>query len=160
MYNLVKIFLVCCLLAGCAASGKQTISTSSKVAADKIIAMNIDSGGPWMKEIEIRLKQSGFRVLRAASVNEAIEVNGEKIIKYNEASTRYYLKIDARADTDIMSRCFGGGYMFDYIYADLIDLNSNETIAAIQGRGYSEDCPPLSGTIYSDISNMIVQSWK
>ena len=74
MYNLVKIFLVCCLLAGCAASGKQTISTASKVAADKIIAMNIDSGGPWMKEIEIRLKQSGFRVLRAASVNEAIEV--------------------------------------------------------------------------------------
>ena len=68
--------------------------------------------------------------------------------------------IDALAAVDWAHRCFGGGYTFDYINADLIDLASNQTIASIEGRGYSEGCPPMSGTIYGDITKMIVDSWE
>ena len=113
-----------------------------------------------MRKIERGLKKAGFKVLRSSSVNEAIEVSGKKIIKYNEASTRYFLRVDAQAPTSIAHRCMGGGYMFDYYYADLIDLQSNETVASIESRGWSEGCPPLSGKIFTNTTKMVVNSWE
>ena len=148
------------IVSGCVAVGNQTLEVEEKIKASKVVAVNINSGGPWMREIERRLKKEGFKVLRAASINEAIEVSGKKLIKYNEASTRYFLRVDARAPTDFMNRCFGGGFNFDYFYADLIDLQSNQTIASIESRGYSEGCQPLAGKIYTNTTLMVVNSWE
>ena len=57
-----------------------TLEVENKITQEKVIALNANSGGPWMREIERRLKKQGFRVLRAASVNEAIEVSGKKLL--------------------------------------------------------------------------------
>ena len=160
MKKIFKIIVLGLLLFGCVAVGNQTLEVENKITQEKVIALNANSGGPWMREIERRLKKQGFRVLRAASVNEAIEVSGKKLIKYNEASTRYFLRIDAEAPTGAMYRCFGGGYNFDYFYADLIDLQTNETIASIESRGYSEGCQPLAGKIYTNTTLMVVNSWQ
>ena len=160
MKKFLGILVLGLLVTSCVATGTQTLSVDEKINAPKIIALNVTGGGPWMREIEKRLKKSGFKVLRAASVNEAIEVEGKKIIRYNEASTRYFLLIDAYADVSWAHRCFGDGYEFDYINADLIDLSTNETIASMEGRGFSEKCPPMSGTIFTDINQMIADSWK
>ncbi len=160
MKKLLGILVLGLFISSCVATGKQTLSVDEKISAPKIIALNVYDGGPWMREIEKRLKQAGFTVLRSESINEAIEVEGNKVIKYNEATTRYFLLVDALAPVDFAHRCFGGGYNFDYINADLIDLRSNQTIASIEGRGYSENCPPMSGTIYGDITKMIDESWE
>lgn len=160
MSKILKILILSFMLSGCVAVGNQTLEVENKISQSKVIAVNVNTGGPWMREIERRLKKQGFKVLRAASVNEAIEVSGKKLIKYNEASTRYFLRIDAAAPTDAMRRCFGGGYNFDYFYADLIDLESNETIASIESRGYSEGCQPLAGKIFTNTSLMVVNSWN
>ena len=69
-------------------------------------------------------------------------------------------KVDAQAPTSIAHRCMGGGYMFDYYYADLIDLQLNETVASIESRGWSEGCPPLSGKIFTNTTKMVVNSWE
>ena len=160
MKKAILILVLGLFITSCVATGKQTLSVDEKVSAPKIIALNVYDGGPWMREIEKRLKHAGFTVLRSESINEAIEVEGNKVIKYNEATTRYFLLVDALAPVNWAHRCFGGGYNFDFINADLIDLHSNQTIASIEGRGYSENCPPMSGTIYGDITKMIVESWK
>ena len=160
MKKLLGILVLGLFISSCVATGKQTLSVDEKISAPKIIALNVYDGGPWMREIEKRLKQAGFTVLRSESINEAIEVEGNKVIKYNEATTRYFLLVDALAPVNFAHRCFGGGYNFDYINADLIDLRSNQTIASIEGRGYSENCPPMSGTIYGDITKMIDESWE
>ena len=160
MSKIFKILILSLLLTGCVAVGKQTLEVENKISDAKVIALNVNTGGPWMREIERRLKKQGFKVLWAASVNEAIEVSGKKMIKYNEASTRYFLRIDADAPTGAMYRCFGGGFNFDYFYADLIDLQSNETIASIESRGYSEGCQPLAGKIYTNTTLMVVNSWN
>ena len=154
------LFFLMIIVSGCVAVGNQTLEIENKITEPKIIAVNINSGGPWMREIERRLKKQGFKVLRASSVNEAIEVSGKKLIKYNEASTRYFLRVDAQAPTSAYYRCFGGGYNFDYFYADLIDLQSNETVASIESRGYSEGCQPLAGKIYTNTTLMVVNSWE
>ena len=117
MKKFLGILVLGLLVASCAAIGEQTLEIKNKITEPKIIALNVNSGGPWMREIERRLQKSGFQVLRAASVNEAIEVSVKKIIKYNEASTRYFLEIDAQAPTSAYYRCFGGGFNFDYICA-------------------------------------------
>ena len=160
MYKTLQTILLALFISGCVAVGNQTLEIEEKISEQKVIAVNINSGGPWMREIERRLKKSGFRVLRASSINDAIEVSGKKIIKYNEASSRYFLRVDAQAPTSLMYRCFGGGYNFDYIHADLIDLQSNETLASIESRGYSEGCQPLAGKIYTNITKMVVNSWQ
>ena len=160
MLKILKLLIFSFILTGCVAVGNQTLEVENKISQAKVIAVNVNTGGPWMREIERRLKKQGFKVLRAASVNEAIEVSGKKLIKYNEASTRYFLRVDATAPTDAMRRCFGGGYNFDYFYADLIDLESNETIASIESRGYSEGCPPLSGKIFTNTTLMVLNSWN
>ena len=154
------LFFLMIIVSGCIAVGNQTLEIENKITEPKIIAVNVNSGGPWMREIERRLKKQGFKVLRASSVNEAIEVSGKKLIKYNEASTRYFLRVDAQAPTSAYYRCFGGGYNFDYFYADLIDLQSNETVASIESRGYSEGCQPLAGKIYTNTTLMVVNSWE
>ena len=160
MSKIFKVLILSLLLTGCVAVGNQTLEVENKISDAKVIALNVNTGGPWMREIERRLKKQGFKVLRAASVNEAIEVSGKKMIKYNEASTRYFLRIDADAPTGAMYRCFGGGFNFDYFYADLIDLQSNETIASIESRGYSEGCQPLAGKSYTNTTLMVVNSWN
>jgi hypothetical protein len=160
MSKIFKILILSFILTGCVAVGNQTLEVENKISQAKVIAVNVNTGGPWMREIERRLKKEGFKVLRAASINEAIEVSGKKLIKYNEASTRYFLRVDAAAPTDAMRRCFGGGYNFDYFYADLIDLESNETIASIESRGYSEGCQPLAGKIFTNTTLMVVNSWN
>ena len=160
MSKIFKILILSFILTGCVAVGNQTLEVENKISQAKVIAVNVNTGGPWMREIERRLKKQGFKVLRAASVNEAIVVSGKKLIKYNEASTRYFLRVDAAAPTDAMRRCIGGGYNFDYFYADLIDLESNETIASIESRGYSEGCQPLAGKIFTNTTLMVVNSWN
>ena len=132
MKKLLGILVLGLFISSCVATGKQTLSVDEKISAPKIIALNVYDGGPWMREIEKRLKQAGFTVLRSESINEAIEVEGNKVIKYNEATTRYFLLVDALAPVDFAHRCFGGGYNFDYINADLIDLRSNQTIAQLK----------------------------
>ena len=161
MKKLLGVLVLGLLVASCVAIEDQTLEIKNKITEPKIIALNVNSGGPWMREIERRLQRSGFQVLRAASVNEAIEVSGKKIIKYNEAATRYYLNIDADAGVNLAEgRCFGGGFNFGYIYADLVDLQTNQTIAFIESGGYSEKCPPLSGKIFTNITKMIVETWE
>ena len=158
--KLLSIIVLGSFLTGCVAVGNQTLEIENKISDPKVVAVNVNTGGPWMREIERRLKKAGFKVLRSGSVNEAIEVSGKKIIKYNEASTRYFLRIDAQAPTTFAYRCFGGGFNFDYFYADLIDIQSNETVASIESRGYSEGCQPLAGKIYTNTTKMVVSSWE
>jgi len=67
--------------------------------------------------------------------------------------------IDGYAPYDWTNRCFAGGYKFDHISTDLVDTVTNETILNINGSGFSENCPPMSGTIFSDIANAIDAAW-
>ena len=80
MLKNLRILALGLILTSCVAVGNVTLEVEDKIDAPKIIALNVTDGGPWMREIEVRLKKEGFRVLRAAGVNEAIEVDGQKII--------------------------------------------------------------------------------
>lgn len=42
-------------------------------------------------------------------------------------------------------------YNFDYINIELIDIESDGTVMHYSNSGFSENCQPLSGTIFSDV---------
>ena len=150
------LFLI--VLSSCIAIGEQTLRVQNKIVAPKEISINLNSG-PWMGEIERRLQAEGFKVIITSSSGQTTVTNKDKQFKYNQATAQYFLQINASARTDFMARCFGGGYNFDYIYANLIDIQTQETIASIQSRGFSEGCPPLEGAIYTNIAKMVSDSW-
>lgn len=141
------------------ATGRVVQLSDGEITSPKLIALDAP-GVPWVIEIQNRLKQKGFKVLRwssRTSVSERTRPN--RVEHYNEAEARYVLVIDGYAPYDWANRCFGGGYRFSHISADLVDVLTNETILNINGSSYSENCPPLSGTIFEDITNAVSSSW-
>lgn len=144
----------------CASTKTIDVIKEGKVSAPKVVAMS-GSRGPWVYQIEKRLRDKGFQIKRWASQNQTIENrDGENTYIYNEATAQHVLMIDGYAENNSMQRCYGGGYMFAYINAELIDVKNNETIFHYSNSGYSEDCPPLSGTIFTDIANLVDNAWK
>ena len=155
------IWLICFsfLLFGCASTKNVDIDPSVKAQGQRIVAINSDRS-PWVYEIEKRLKQQRFKVLRSASTQVTIEKQSDsKTGVYNEATARYVLNLNGYAPNGSMTRCYGGGYNFQYIDAELVDVVSNQTIFHYSNSGYSENCPPMSGTIFSDITNLVVGAW-
>ena len=136
-----------------------TVMVPQKIEGAKVIAMDAPAA-PWVAPIELRLRQKGFKVLRWASQRQVQEQAGEtRLETYNEASTRYVLVIRGRAYMDQMNRCFGGGFKFDFINAELVDSRTNETLVTYSGSGYSEDCPPASGNIFENVSAVVLNAW-
>lgn len=152
--------LMALMLSGCASSGRVIQIADVKVEGPKVIALDAPSA-PWVIEIQNRLKQKGFRVLRWSSRARVTEkASEERLESFNRAEARYVLVIDGYAPYDMANRCFGGGYRFSHISTDLVDALKNETILNVNGSGYSENCPPMSGTIFSDIADAVDAAWK
>jgi hypothetical protein len=155
-----SIALVAIVLAqGCAANKTMDVMTDEKITAPKVVAMS-GSRGAWVYEIEKRLKASGFEIKRWASQNSSMgQVSDTKTDIYRESSTRFVLHIDGYAPNTKMERCYGGGYKFSHINVELIDVSKNETVFHYSNSGYSENCPPMSGTIFGDIVQMANSAW-
>ena len=157
MKKLLAIIVLGLMLVGCA-TGNQTIKVENKILAPKIIAIDANAG-PWMGEIIKRIKNAGFKVIMGAIAGERTNINKDNEFKSKEAKTQYILYVNASAPTDFMNRCMFGGYNFSYIFADLIDTNTGETIASIESKGHSEGCAPLEGSIFKNITKMVSESW-
>jgi len=156
-FSIVALLLVA---SGCVSTRSLDIIVKDKFTGPKVIAMN-GSRAPWVYEIEKRLREKGFEIKRMVSQKMAIEkVSEDKTEAYNEASARFVLNINGYAPNSSMTRCFGGGYKFDYINAELIDVKTNKTVLHYSNSGYSENCPPLSGTIFTDITDAVAQVWQ
>jgi len=158
----VKLFTLCVVvlcLFGCAHTAKD-VMLDQRIKAPKVIAM-AGSHAPWVYEIQKRLKKKGFKIKRMASQNVAIQKSSDtKTEIYNEASARFILRVDGSAPDGAMFRCFAGGWKFNYINVELIDVQTNEAVLHYSSSGYSENCPPLSGHIFTDIEEMVVNAWE
>lgn len=155
----IFIFAISLVLAGCASTKNVDIVATEKAQGDRIVAIN-SARSPWVYEIEKRLKQKGFTVLRSASQQVTIEKQTNSTTGiYNEATTRYVLNLNGFAPNNTMTRCYGGGYDFEYIDAELIDVKNNQTMFHYSNSGFSENCPPMSGTIFTDITNLVENAW-
>lgn len=158
----MRIMILLCFIffiSGCASTKNVDIDSSVKAQGQRVVAINSDRS-PWVYEIEKRLKQQGFKVLRSASTQVTIEKQSEsKTGIYSEATARYVLNLNGYAPNGSMTRCYGGGYNFQFIDAELVDVASNQMMFHYSNSGYSENCPPMSGTIFSDITNLVVGAW-
>jgi hypothetical protein len=150
--------LMSMLMSACA-TGHKNIVIKDKITEPKVIAMSAPRT-PWVTEIENRLRSKGFKVLRYASLKNIQERTSDTTKEeYRASTTRYVLEVDGYAPLNVAHKCVGGGYNFDNINADLIDTKTNETILTVSGSGYSENCPPLSGSIFRDIVDTVDNAW-
>jgi len=157
--RMLATIVVSVVLVGCA-HNTTTVFVKEKIKGPKIIALDAPRT-PWRAQIDIRIRKSGFKVLRWASTRRVREqVSDAHSEEYNKASTRYVLIIDGEALMDAMHRCFGGGFQFNYLNAELIDVQSNETIFIVSGSGFSEGCQPMSGKLYSNIVSALENAWE
>jgi hypothetical protein len=154
----LSLLLALALLAGCAHNTTTQI-VDRKIDGPRVIALDAPRT-PWVVEIEQRLRRAGFKVLRAPSQMTVREqVSDTRTEEYKEAAARYILVINGRAPLDRMHRCFAGGYNFDFLTAELVDTADNETLLNVTGSGYSENCPPFSGRLFSNIVDAVSGAW-
>jgi len=146
--------------AACAPTKNVDTFAAHSVDGPRVVAL-AGARHPWTSEIEKRLRENGVSVKRFASTGVVSEETGPgRISTYAEASARVVLRVDGYAPNDALNRCFGGGYKFDHITAEVIDTKTNETLATYSNSGYSENCQPLSGTIFTDITKMVVNVFR
>ncbi|TKB90425.1 MAG: hypothetical protein E8D40_11775 [Nitrospira sp.] len=147
------------LVTGCA-TGHVVQVSEGKIKGPRVIALDAPNA-PWVVEVQNRLKTKGFRILRWSSRTRVTEQTASnRLEQFNEAEARYVLIINGYAPYNWANRCFGGGYKFDHISVDLVDAKTNETILNVNGSGYSENCPPMSGSIFSDIASAVDAEWS
>lgn len=139
--NKIVFVLLVFLLNACAHNNTQFYS-NEKIGGEKVVIMETQ-GKPWETEIEKRLRAKGYKVLANTSTRSDVKAK---------------LELDGSFYTN--RRCFAGGYCFAYINANLIDLSKDERIANYSGDGYSENCPPMSGAIFTDIVTMVDAYWQ
>lgn len=156
MKHVVMIFAALSL-AGCAHN--DVYQSSIAASGPKVVALEAPRL-PWVMQVERRLRDAGFQVRRWESTQAVTEVAGPgRVRTYDEASAPYILRLEGEAGLSNMRRCFGGGFNFEYISAELIDVRSNQTLATYSGAGYSEGCAPMSGKLFTNITNMVVNAW-
>lgn len=159
MKKIIVAILVSTLLGACA-HNNTVVFTDSKIDSERVIALDAPRT-PWVVEIEARLRKEGFKVMRWSSTTTVQEQTSDsRKEQYRESSTRYVLSVRGYANSDSMHRCFGGGFDFSELTAELIDTKSNETMFSVTGSGYSENCPPMSGTLFGNITEAIKHAWK
>lgn len=147
------------LLTACA-SGQVTRLTRQPVDAPKVLALDAPDS-PWVAKIQERLVKRGFRVKRWGSTTDVTEATQPgRVEQFHASAARYVLVVEGAAPLHWSERCFGGGYKFDHISADLVDTRENQTLLNVNGSGYSEGCPPLSGSIFHDIAAAVDSIWK
>src|SRR5512146_393131 len=111
MLRLFVITTLALIVTGCA-SGHVTQISDAKISGPKVIALDAPSA-PWGIEIQNRLKQSGFKVLRWSSrVRVTEQTERDRLEQYNKAEARFVLVINGFAPYDWANRCLGGGYKF------------------------------------------------
>ena len=143
------------IVAACVNTESYEVFSAEKVEGPRELAIS-GVRAPWVIEIEKRLRVAGFSVKRWASHHRTTQLVGKnKLETYDEATTQVILMLDGYAPNTAMTRCMGGGYKFEFIQAEVVDVVKNEVIASYSNSGYSENCPPLSGTIFADIVSMV-----
>jgi len=151
---LITLFLAI-IINGCVSTKVSEIYTTEKIKTEKIIAL-IGQRQAWMSQFEIRLRKNGYEIKRFASIRDVTErINETTEESYPEFEVNAILVIDAYASNTSMTRCYGGGFNFKYINTEIIDPKKNETLATYSNSGYSENCPPSSGTIFTDVINQL-----
>lgn len=157
-YNQLFIVAAALSLASCSHKS-QIVTLDEQITAPKRIAVT-GTRAPWVSEIEKRIRKHGFTIKRYASQSAIIEKQSSSRSKmHDKAASRYVVEIDGFAPNDVMNRCLGGGYNFNYINVEVIDVKANEVVAHYSNNGFSENCPPFSQPIFSDIAVMINDLW-
>lgn len=142
--------LVLALTVSACATGTLVVTDTRKITSERVVALDAPVA-PWVAQIEVRLKERGFKVKRLSRDATGSLAN---------LGAQHVLRISANYYAGWENRCFGGGYRFHAFTAELMDLGTNEALASVSGEGYSEDCPPLSGTIFGDVANMVADRWQ
>ena len=153
MKKLFGIVLFGLLLSNCTISDTQMKSTSTNTGVNldgkikEIIFLNehkINS------KLTIELINRGIKVKPFISQQKVTEKSGNSEIEFNEAATRYGLKIQ----DDFKQVCvFSSNQNNDFTFT-LIDIRTNDIVNIYEKRGPNGKCPPLT-PIYITYANYL-----
>ena len=153
MKKLLSIVVLGLLLSNCTVSDTQMKSTSTNTGVNvdgkikEIIFLNehkINS------KLTIELINRGIKVKPFISQQKVTEKSGNSEIEFNEAATRYGLKIQ----DDFKQVCvFSSNQNNDFTFT-LIDIRTNDIVNIYEKRGPNGKCPPLT-PIYITYANYL-----
>ena len=153
MKKLLSIVVLGLLLSNCTVSDTQMKSTTTNTGVNvdgkikEIIFLNEHKINP---KLTIELINRGIKVKPFISQQKVTEKSGNSEIEFNEAATRYGLKIQ----DDFKQVCvFSSNQNNDFTFT-LIDIRTNDIVNIYEKRGPNGKCPPLT-PIYITYANYL-----
>ena len=119
--------------------GPKLLNSKIKISGPKIISIQ-SLNYPWLYSIQRKIEGYGFLIYSS-----------------REKKLRYELVINGKDQET--RRCLGGGWSMEYLNATLFDNLEKKEVAYIEGTGFTENCPPMSGRIFTEIALMIDNLW-
>ena len=154
--SIFGLLIALLILTACVSTEVREVYGEGQLTGPREIALITPRSQAWVVEIESRLRDEGFQIRRFPSVERYYQIVSETEARsFNQASARAIVVIDGFAPNTSMTRCLGGGYLFEYIDVEIIDAAQNETVARYNSAGHSENCPPISGTIFGDVVELV-----
>ena len=152
--KLPLLILIVFLLNGCLVTNdsqmpETSIKTSVKVDG-KIEELVLLNEHKINSKLTIELINRGIKVKPFISQQKVTEKSGNSEIEFNEAATRYGLKIQ----DDFKQVCvFSSNQNNDFTFT-LIDIRTNDIVNIYEKRGPNGKCPPLT-PIYITYANYL-----
>lgn len=131
--------------------------TDKKLEGKKEVAITTDDSGVWLYKLIAEIEKQGVSVKRTSSTGETTITENGKSFKYEQAASRYILKVNGSVDH--ARRCFGGGHTFNNLSLEVFDSQENKGVAMFTDSGYSEGCPPAISSMFEDLAKNVRSLW-
>jgi hypothetical protein len=134
--------------------------SSSPVTVKNLISENkgqklitFMSPTPYIADMSVALSEAGFTVKPMPTQQQIVELQGNKISKYNEAVARWGISLQAQYSGMTCAFTEFGIYNFTLM---LTDITNNQVVMVLKQKGSDGPCStvkPVFGTLAESLSN-------
>jgi len=170
MKNITKkitiITLSAFILVGCTMSTRELkveiIDSNIPKGINSLVLLNGNSYQ--VNQIRKSLIRYGFKVRPAASVSIVTKKTDTKDISYRKAEEKYGVKITTLPSMNNPCATNSGAVHFTEVEFEVINLNTNKTLAFISKGGRNERCPGSmvggTTTLFNDLAKQLAEILK
>lgn len=150
----IFVFLVSVNFTGCVMLSSSEVTVKNIEKSDKgPKAVTILNNTPYMGDMSVALSEYGFSVKPMPTQQQIIELQGNKLAKYNEAVTRWGISIQTQYSG---MTCVFTEYKIYNFTLILTDITNNKVVMVLKQKGSDGPCTtiqPVFGTLAKALSD-------
>ena len=150
----VFVLLIPVLLTGCVMLSSSEVAVKNLQKSEKgAKVVTILNNTPYIADMSVALSEYGFSIKPMPTQQQIIELQDNKLTKYNEAASRWWISIQTQSSGMTCAFTEHGIYNFTLI---LTDITNNQVVMVLKQKGSDGPCTtvqPVFGTLAKALSD-------